>query len=827
MSEAPAPNSTAPGTGRDRQPTPAVLARRVLSLCADGIDAYALESTLESLGVDPAIVETLEVDRFGARVTFTDETVGANVAASIPTEERAALHRAIANGIHEATVDVRAALVERATHLDAAGDLELAIRLLVEASTTARALRDAPGALEALDRAIEIADRLADSDECELRERRAQLALELGVDDARPAWLDLVLRYDEHGDEESATRARYFLFWAAEDDADARRILAEAASRSGESGWSTRAAALSCILDERYADAYTLDRTALRIARSSGDSQLEALTLLGLAASRSMTGDLAGGIELQHQAVVLADELDDRRTSVLGQLNLCSMLLDDMRPARALAQADSLVAWIDRTGSISWRAEALATRSTALARLGRIDDAVEAAAAAHGCIASASDFSRAITLLQHAITLSLTGRCEPDEVLRLLESAEQHVRRSGGTYISGEAAAIRARLASSRGHFDESLALSASIPCEQDEPMRRRVALQLARSGSLHGLADHVALAVELGGSDAARDRGVDPSLREVVAVETAMASDDGDVAPMRSVIGDWARTGHRLDAAQAMLSLGAILARRGDAEAVDLIDRARRELVDMGCNVDVDVARRLLDELTGSPDGSQPLESALLAGLRDRDRDQVLDALGTRRVESGTQLTGPDLEREPSLLVLRQGQVRLVSCAADGRRLTVDLLDPGAVIGEQLALGHGRDDLHAEAIGDVVVGVLPSAVLHSLVARMPQLGRNLLDVVAARARRAGNVAGQLAFLPVERRLARLVLDLDERYGHPTLDGRRMVRRPFTQSELAELVHARRETVNALMGQLRDSGIIELRKRRIVVLDVETLRAMS
>jgi CRP-like cAMP-binding protein/tetratricopeptide (TPR) repeat protein len=827
MRDAPSPSTSDFGTDRDSRVAPVVLALRVLSLCVDGIDAYALDSTLESLGVDPAVVETLDVDRFGDRVTFTDETVGANVAASIPTEARAALHRAIANGIHAATVDVRAALVERAAHLDAAGDLEPAIGLLVEASTTARALRDAPGALEALDRAIEIANRLTQADTCELRERRAQLALELGVAGARPAWLDLVLRYDERGDEESATRARYFLFWAAEDDADARRILAEAASRSGESGWSTRAAALSCILDERYADAYTLDRTALRIARSSGDRQLEALTLLGLAASRSMTGDLAGGIELQHQAVVLADELDDRRSSVLGQLNLCSMLLDDMRPARALAQADSLVAWIDRTGSVSWRAEALATRSTALARLGRIDEAVEAAAAAQSCMASASDFSRAIALLQHAITLSLTGRCEPDEVLRLLESAERHVRRSGGTYVRGEATAIRARLASSRGDFDESRELSAAIPCEQDEPMRRRVALQLARSGALHGLADHVALAVERGGDDAARDRGVDPSLREVVAVATAMASDDGDLAPLRSVVGDWARTGHHLDAAQAMLSLGAILARRGDTEAVDLIDRARRELVDMGCNVDVDVARRLLDELNGSADGAPPLESALLVGLRDRDRDQVLAALGTRRVKSGTQLAGPDVERTPSLLVLRQGQVRLVSCAADGRRLTVDLLDTGAVIGEQLALGHDRDDLHAEAIGDVVVGVLPSAVLHSLVARVPQLGRNLLDVVAARARRAGNVAEQLAFLPVEQRLAQLVLDLDERYGHPTLDGRRMVRRPFTQSELAELVHARRETVNVLMGQLRESGVIELRKRRIVVLDVETLRAMT
>jgi hypothetical protein len=30
-----------------------------------------------------------------------------------------------------------------------------------------------------------------------------------------------------------------------------------------------------------------------------------------------------------------------------------------------------------------------------------------------------------------------------------------------------------------------------------------------------------------------------------------------------------------------------------------------------------------------------------------------------------------------------------------------------------------------------------------------------------------------------------------------------------------------------LMGQLRESGVIELRKRRIVVLDVETLRAMT
>jgi CRP/FNR family transcriptional regulator len=368
--------------------------------------------------------------------------------------------------------------------------------------------------------------------------------------------------------------------------------------------------------------------------------------------------------------------------------------------------------------------------------------------------------------------------------------------------------------------LDGALEFATSFDCAGDDVKRRRVSVLLARLGAQHDRPDFLEHAVRIAGPDAARDLSVDASLREAAATCAAYASDTGSLAALQSTIEDWTRCGHLSNAARARLTLGALLERRGDRTAGDVLEQARRELLEMGCRIEA----ASTDEGEAGADGSS---SPLLIGLGRRERADVMSSFGVRRFEDGDVLAGPDVEREPAAFVVRSGQVRLVAKASDGRRMTIDLLDAGDVVGESLALGHGFDSLHAEAIGEVVVGVLTAPVLQRLVDRHPVLGRNLLDLVGARARRSSALAEELAFHSVEQRFARRVLELADRFGNPTLDGRRMVRHAFTQAELAELVHARRETVNGLMKDLRERGVIELRKRRIVVLDPDQLRELA
>ncbi|MCW2920199.1 MAG: crp [Thermoleophilia bacterium] len=815
------PGRTSDELARDVAIDDATFLRRVLALCPDGLDRAALDAVARIEGRDAAMLASLDASVLAGRATLDSAIEASNVASTLDVDEREHLHLLIARSIHSTSIDMVDDAREMSMHLAAAGERALAVTRLRDAANTARTMGEGARALELLDAAVALVEGATGPVELELRERRAHLATELDAPVAREAWAELAAIYAERGDAaEDAARARYFQFWASGDDPDARALLDASAREAGTGAWATRAAAVRAHLDEQYDISIELDRVALQLARANHDRRLEALALLGLAASLSMSGEMRRGIELQRQAIAIADDQGDHRASVLGQLNLVSMLVDDMRPARALAQSDALLSWIDRTGLRGWRSEALALRSTALAQLGRIDDAVATADAARADLDAAPAFSQSLAYLQHAVTLTMAGG-DRARIEQLLDSAVRSADGTGVGYVTSEASEVRAMLAATDLDLDLALELATSCDTANDDVKRRRVSLLLARLGAQHGRDDYIEHALRIAGPEASRDLSVDASLREASATCAAYDSTSASLSGLQAAIEDWTRCGHLYNAARARLTLGSLLERRGDRTASEVLDQARRELVEMGCRIEAIAG----DD--GEAPGADAAASPLLIGLGRRERADVMSSFGVRRFADGDVLAGPDVEREPAAYVVRSGQVRLVAKASDGRRMTIDLLDAGDVVGESLALGHGFDSLHAEAIGEVVVGVLTAPVLQRLVDRHPVLGRNLLDLVGARARRSSALAEELAFHSVEQRFARRVLELAERFGNPTLDGLRMVRYAFTQAELAELVHARRETVNGLMKDLREAGVIELRKRRIVVLDADRLRALA
>jgi CRP-like cAMP-binding protein len=63
--------------------------------------------------------------------------------------------------------------------------------------------------------------------------------------------------------------------------------------------------------------------------------------------------------------------------------------------------------------------------------------------------------------------------------------------------------------------------------------------------------------------------------------------------------------------------------------------------------------------------------------------------------------------------------------------------------------------------------------------------------------------------LPVTARLARTFVRLGERFGHVSEDKTVRLTLPLTHDNLAAMVGAARETTTALMGEMREQGILD------------------
>ncbi|MCW2926227.1 MAG: putative transcriptional regulator [Thermoleophilia bacterium] len=218
--------------------------------------------------------------------------------------------------------------------------------------------------------------------------------------------------------------------------------------------------------------------------------------------------------------------------------------------------------------------------------------------------------------------------------------------------------------------------------------------------------------------------------------------------------------------------------------------------------------------------------ESEIFGGLTDAQMQRVDALTSVTQCERGKVFFSPE-DTPGTIYFLKEGRVRLYRRTPEGKQLTIAVLDRGAVFGESRLIGQNHAGVYAEADEHCQLCVMPAGHLEVLIGEVPLVGLNLLRFVGQRLQRTTELAEEVAFWSVRRRLARTILELDERYGHPTLGGGRIVNKTFTQADIAEMCGATRETVAELMSALKKQGILGTRRRRIVIEDREALEALS
>jgi CRP/FNR family transcriptional regulator len=218
--------------------------------------------------------------------------------------------------------------------------------------------------------------------------------------------------------------------------------------------------------------------------------------------------------------------------------------------------------------------------------------------------------------------------------------------------------------------------------------------------------------------------------------------------------------------------------------------------------------------------------ENEVFEGLSDRQMQRVDELTSMTQCERGKVFFSPE-DTPGTIYFLKEGRVRLYRRTPEGRQLTVAVLDRGAVFGESTFIGQNHAGVYAEADEHCLLCVMPAGHLEVLISEVPQVGLNLLRFVGQRLQRTTELAEEVAFWSVRRRLAKTILELDERYGHPTMGGGRIVNKTFRQSDIAEMCGATRETVAELMSAMKKQGIIGTRRRRIVIEDRAALEQLA
>ncbi|MCU0483991.1 MAG: Crp/Fnr family transcriptional regulator [Chloroflexi bacterium] len=177
------------------------------------------------------------------------------------------------------------------------------------------------------------------------------------------------------------------------------------------------------------------------------------------------------------------------------------------------------------------------------------------------------------------------------------------------------------------------------------------------------------------------------------------------------------------------------------------------------------------------------------------------------------------------SLFIVESGSVKIVLASPEGDEAIIATLHRGDYFGELAVLDGAERSATAVAFEPTQLWALSRGPFLGLVETQPGLRAALLTSLAGELRRLTRHVEELHFLDLPGRLAARLVEL-AREADPA--GREVhLPWPYTQSDLAAMIGGSRQSVNRLLADLTDEGLLRVERDAIVIPDVAALARVA
>jgi CRP-like cAMP-binding protein len=229
---------------------------------------------------------------------------------------------------------------------------------------------------------------------------------------------------------------------------------------------------------------------------------------------------------------------------------------------------------------------------------------------------------------------------------------------------------------------------------------------------------------------------------------------------------------------------------------------------------------------MTGSPGGDFPTEAlrrcALFAKVDDASLRACAAHLRVRRYRRGETIFHQG-DPGDSLYIVESGAVKIVLPSPEGgEEAIIATLTRGEYFGELAILDGSPHSATAVALEPTEALVLHRDPFERLLDSDRTLRMALFAGLAHELRRLTGHVEELHFLDLPGRLARRIVRLANE-AHPDAHGEVVLEWPYTQSDLAAMIGGTRQTVNRLLADFVEQGLIRFQRDTLVVPDVDAL----
>lgn len=212
-------------------------------------------------------------------------------------------------------------------------------------------------------------------------------------------------------------------------------------------------------------------------------------------------------------------------------------------------------------------------------------------------------------------------------------------------------------------------------------------------------------------------------------------------------------------------------------------------------------------------------MEWQLLDGMPEEARRRVLAAARLRRFARGEVIFH---EGDPgdTLHLIAKGRVAVRVTTPLGDAATLSVLGPGDFFGELALLSPTPRTASVTALEKTETHAIHREAFEDLKREHPSVESFLTVVLGAAVQRLSGQVLEALYVPADKRVLRRLDELGRFYG----DGVGEMVIPLTQEDLAGVAGTSRATVNRVLGEAADAGMVEVSRGKIRILDPGMLR---
>jgi len=215
-------------------------------------------------------------------------------------------------------------------------------------------------------------------------------------------------------------------------------------------------------------------------------------------------------------------------------------------------------------------------------------------------------------------------------------------------------------------------------------------------------------------------------------------------------------------------------------------------------------------------------VRSALFDAMRPEELDEILMFASERRFRRGQTIFQRG-DNGSSMMAVLRGRVRISSVSADGKEVTLNVINPGEIFGEFALLDGKPRSNDATASEETLLLIVERRHFMPFLSRNQDLTLRLIAVLCEKLRRTSMALEEIALFDLPVRLARVLLKLADDYGRPAPTGIRIDLK-LSQRDLSNLVASSRESVNKQLRVWRENGTVDREEGFIVLYRPAVLR---